>query len=87
MVRKTIALAVAAMVGLSGQALAADAKASASKVAVVKASNIQRASLPKGADQAMGGPNSDELVFIGFGLLTLGVTFAAFHNDNKPSSP
>ena len=84
MVRKTIALAIAGMIALSGPALAADAKASATKAAV-KADAIQRASLLQSGDQGTGDP--DLLVFLVFGLITTGVVLAAWNDDEKPTSP
>jgi hypothetical protein len=83
MIRKAIALAVAAMVSFTGPAIAADASATASKAAA--ADTVKRASLPQGSDQLTG--DSDFLIFLAFGLLTTAVVLAAWNDDEEPSSP
>jgi len=83
MIRKTIALAVAAMVSLTGPALAADASVAASKAAAADA--VNRASLPQGSDQLSGDP--DFLIFLAFGVLTTAVVIAAMSDDEEPVSP
>lgn len=83
MIRKAIALAVAAMVSLTGPAIAADASAAASKAAA--ADTVKRASLPQGSDQLAG--DADFLIFLAFGLLTVAVVAAAWNDDEEPTSP
>lgn len=83
MIRKAIALAVAAMVSFTGPAVAAEAAATASKAAA--ADTVKRASLPQGSDQLSGDP--DFLIFLAFGLLTVAVVAAAMSDDESPTSP
>jgi len=83
MIRTTIALAVAAMVSLTGPALAADAATAANKAAV--ADSVNRASQTQGSDQLAGDP--DFLIFLAFGLLTTAVVLAAWNDDEEPVSP
>ena len=83
MIRRAIALAVAAMVSLTGPAIAAEASAAATKAAA--ADTINRASAPQGSDQLAGDP--DFLIFLAFGLLTVAVVAAAWNDDEEPTSP
>lgn len=83
MIRRAIALAAAAMVSLTGPAIAADASATATKAAA--ADTIKRASAPQGSDQLAGDP--DFLIFLAFGLLTTAVVLAAWNDDEQPTSP
>jgi hypothetical protein len=83
MIRKAIALAVAAMVSLTGPALAADAALAANKAAT--ADTVIRASQTQGSDQLVG--DSDFLIFLAFGLLTTAVVIAAWNDDEEPVSP
>ena len=83
MIRRALALAAAAMVSLTGPAIAADASAAASKAAAADA--INRASAPQGSDQLAGDP--DFLIFLAFGLLTVAVVAAAWNDDEEPTSP
>ena len=83
MIRKAVALAVAAMVSLTGPALAADATVAAKKAATADA--VIRASQTQGSDQLVG--DSDFLIFLAFGLLTTAVVIAAWNDDEEPVSP
>ena len=83
MIRKAIALAVAAMVSLTGPALAADAAAAANKAAA--ADSVNRASQAQGSDQLVG--DSDFLIFLAFGLITAAVVIAAWNDDEETVSP
>ena len=82
MIRKALVLAVAAMVSLTGPALAADASAAANKAA---ADSVVRASQTQGSDQLVG--DSDFLIFLAFGLLTTAVVISAWNDDEEPVSP
>ena len=83
MIRRAIALAAAAMVSLTGPAIAAEASAAGGKAAA--ADTINRASAPQGSDQLAGNP--DFLIFLAFGLLTVAVVAAAWNDDDEPTSP
>jgi len=95
MIRKALALAIAGMVSFTGPALAADAQASAAKVAFLKqvkaqkADSIQRAAAQKGDANALMpmGDNGQFITFLVFGLITTAVVVAAFNNDDTPVSP
>jgi len=84
MIRKTIALAVAAMVSLTGPAIAAET-AAATKTKAAAVDTVKRASAPQGSDQLVG--DSDFLIFLAFGLLTIAVVAAAWNDDEEPTSP
>lgn len=83
MIRRAIALAAAAMVSLTGPAIAAEASAAGGKA--VAADAINRASAPQGSDQLAGNP--DFLIFLAFGLLTVAVVASAWNDDEEPTSP